>query len=60
MLLTKLSIAFLGMTLGGVTFLIAGLALFLTINQLQHGVMTAQTPAKQSSAVQYAQYPPQR
>ena len=60
MLLTKLSVAFLGLTLGGVTFLVAGLALFLTISQLQLGFMTARAPVTQSSAVQYAQYPPQQ
>jgi hypothetical protein len=53
---TKLGIAFVGLTLGGVTFLISGLAVSLMIGQFQHAVAPAAT---QASVVQYAQLPQQ-
>jgi hypothetical protein len=37
----KLSIFFLGVTVGGATFLMAGVALFLTIAQLQYSTLEA-------------------
>ena len=40
-MLTKLGILFLGMTVGGVTFLEVGFACFLTITQLQHRTLEA-------------------
>jgi hypothetical protein len=55
---TKLGIAFLGLSLGGVTFLISGLAVSLMIGQVQHTVIDARTPAPQASVLQYAQLPP--
>ena len=57
---TKLGVAFLGLTLGGVTFLICGVAISLMIGQLQQRVIEARGPAPQASAVQYAQFPPQQ
>jgi hypothetical protein len=52
---TKLGLAFLGMTVGGATFLIAGFAVFLTISQVQQRVIEARGPAAtQASPVQYA------
>ncbi len=56
----RLDIAFLGMTLGGVTFLVAGLATFLMVSQLQQRVIVARGPATQAGAIQYVQLPPQR
>jgi hypothetical protein len=53
---TKLGIAFLGMTVGGTTFLVTGLAVFLTISQLHNRSLEARGPAPQASAVQYAQF----
>ena len=57
---TKLGVALLGTTLGGVTFLISGLAVSLIIGQLQQRVIEARGPTPEASAVQYAQLPPQR
>ena len=37
----KLGILFLGVTVGGATFLVAGFALFLTIAQLQYSTLQA-------------------
>ena len=37
----KLGIFFLGVTVGGATFLVAGFALFLTIAQLQYSTLEA-------------------
>jgi hypothetical protein len=54
-MLTKLGIAFLGMTIGGATFLITGFAVFLTISQIQDRGLEARGPAPQASGVQYAQ-----
>jgi hypothetical protein len=60
-MLTKLGIALLGMTFGGVTFLITGLAVFLTISQVRdRAVLQAQAPAAAMTGVQYAQLPPER
>ena len=56
---TKLGLAFLGMTVGGAIFLIAGFAVFLTISQVQQRVIEARGPAAtQASPVQYAQLSP--
>ena len=58
---TKLGIALLGVTFGGVTFLITGLAVFLTISQLQErSTQYARAPGSAPAMVQYAQLPPQR
>ena len=58
---TELGTAFLGLTVGGVTFFIAGLAISLTIGQLQERVIEARAPAaNQASLVQYAQLPSER
>jgi hypothetical protein len=52
---TKLGIAFLGMTVGGATFLVTGLAVFLTISQLDVRGLEARGRAPQASGVHYAQ-----
>lgn len=50
---TKLGTAFLGMMVGGSTFLITGFAVFLAISQLQYRGLEARVT--QASGVQYAQ-----
>jgi len=54
---TKLGIALLGVTIGGVTFLVTGFAVFLTISQL-HDRSQARAPMVTATTVQYAQLPP--
>jgi hypothetical protein len=50
--LTKLNIFFLGLTVGGVTFVATGLASFLTISQLQYSTLQARaTQAVEASQV---------
>jgi hypothetical protein len=56
---TRLGIALLGVTVGGVTFLITGFAVFLTISQM-HDRTQARAPMVVASSVQVAQLPPQR
>jgi hypothetical protein len=55
---TKLGIALLGVTFGGVTFLITGLAVFLAISQLEERSQYARAPAASVAMTQYAQLPP--
>ena len=55
---TKLGTAFLGMMVGGSTFLITGFAVFLAISQLQYRGLEARVT--QASGVQYAQVSPLR
>jgi ribosomal protein S1 len=57
---TKLGIALLGVTFGGVTFLITGLAVFLAISQVQERSVYARAPATSVAMTQYAQLPPSR
>jgi hypothetical protein len=54
---TRLGIALLGLTCGGVTFLITGLLTFLVINGVQERTIQARTPAAETG-VQYAALPP--
>jgi hypothetical protein len=54
---TRLGIALLGLTCGGVTFLITGLLTFLVINGVQERAIQARAPAAQSGA-HYAALPP--
>jgi hypothetical protein len=54
---TRLGIALLGLTCGGVTFLITGLVAFLVINGMQERNIQAREPAVQPG-VQYAALPP--
>jgi hypothetical protein len=54
---TRLGIALLGLTCGGVTFLITGLLTFLVINGVQERTIQARAPAAQTG-VQYAALPP--
>jgi hypothetical protein len=54
---TRLGIALLGLTCGGVTFLITGLVAFLVINGMQDHSIQARGPVAESS-VQYAALPP--
>jgi hypothetical protein len=54
---TRLGIALLGMTCGGVTFLITGLAAFLVISGVQEHSLQARGPAAEAG-VQYAALPP--
>ena len=56
----KLGVAFLGMTVGGVTFLVMGLATYLTISQIQDRTMEARAPTTQQTLAQYAQVSNQR
>jgi hypothetical protein len=58
---SKLGIALLGMTFGGVTFLITGLAVFLSISQLQdRTIVDARATTAKAMIVHYAQLPPPR
>jgi hypothetical protein len=51
-MVTKLQIFFLGLTVGGATFLATGLASFLTISQLQYSTLQARaTQAIEASRV---------
>jgi hypothetical protein len=54
---TRVGIALLGLTCGGVTFLITGLLTFLVINGVQERTIQARTPAAETG-VQYAALPP--
>jgi hypothetical protein len=54
---TRLGIALLGLTCGGVTFLITGLLAFVVINGLQERTIQARLPAAETE-VQYAALPP--
>jgi hypothetical protein len=54
---TRLGIALLGLTCGGVTFLITGLLSFLLITGVQERAMQARGPAA-LTGVQYAALPP--
>jgi hypothetical protein len=54
----KLGTAFLGMMVGGSTFLITAFAVFLAISQLQYRGLEARVT--QASGVQYAQVSPLR
>ncbi|MBV9239107.1 MAG: hypothetical protein JOZ94_24975 [Xanthobacteraceae bacterium] len=54
---TRLGIALLGMTCGGVTFLITGLLAFLVINGMQEHSIQARAPLAETS-VRYAALPP--
>jgi hypothetical protein len=54
---TRLGIALLGLTCGGVTFLITGLVAFLVINGMQDHSLQARGPAAETG-VQYAALPP--
>ena len=54
---TKLGIALLGLTCGGVTFLITGLVAFLAISGMQDHSLQARGPAVETG-VQYAALPP--
>jgi hypothetical protein len=54
---TRLGIALLGLTCGGVTFLITGLLTFLMINGVQDRTVEARAPAAEAG-VQYAALPP--
>ncbi len=53
---TRLGIALLGLTCGGVTFLITGLLAFLVINGVQDHAIQARAPASETG-VQYAALP---
>jgi len=53
-MLEKLSIAFLGLAIGGTAFLVTGLAVFLTISRVEDRSLQAQAP-RQPTAAQYAQ-----
>ncbi len=53
---TRLGITLLGLTCGGVTFLITGLLAFLVINGMQERAIQARGPAV--TGVQYAALPP--
>jgi len=59
---SKLGIALLGMTFGGITFLITGFAVFLSISQVQDRAMIADARATNGKVaiVHYAQLPPPR
>jgi hypothetical protein len=57
---TRLGIALLGMTIGGVTFLVTGFAAFLAISQLHDHTQQARAPTMTTTTVQYAQLPEQR
>jgi hypothetical protein len=57
LMVTRLGIALLGLTFGGVTFLITGLLTFLVINGVQDRTMMARAPAA-PERVQYASLPP--
>jgi hypothetical protein len=51
-MLTKLNVFFLGLTVGGATFVATGLASFLTISQLQYSTLQARaTQAIEASQV---------
>jgi len=54
---TRLGIALLGLTCGGVTFLITGLLSFLVISGVQERTLQARRPAVETG-VQYAALPP--
>ncbi|MBV8510657.1 MAG: hypothetical protein JO289_10865 [Xanthobacteraceae bacterium] len=54
---TRLGIALLGLTCGGVTFLITGLVAFLVINGMQEHSIQARAPLAETS-VRYAALPP--
>ena len=54
---TRLGIALLGLTCGGVTFLITGLLAFLVINGMQDRSIQVRGPAVEIG-VQYAALPP--
>ena len=56
-MVTRLGIALLGLTCGGVTFLITGLLAFLVINGVQERAMLARGPVVQTGT-QYAALPP--
>jgi hypothetical protein len=56
---TGLSIALLGLTLGGVTFLVTGLSAYVAIAQLRdQSVVVARAPSPAATVVRYAQAPP--
>ena len=55
-MVTRLGIALLGLTCGGVTFLITGLLTFLMINGVQDRTVQARAPAAETG-VQYAALP---
>ncbi len=56
-MLTRLGIALLGLTCGGVTFLITGLIAFLLVNGVQERAIQARRPAA-ATGVHYAALPP--
>jgi hypothetical protein len=54
-----LGIALLGLTLGGVTFLVTGLSAYVAIAQLRdRAVVEARAPVPSATQVRYAQAPP--
>jgi hypothetical protein len=53
---TRLGIALLGLTCGGVTFLVTGLLTFLMISGMQERAIQARAPAAETG-VQYAALP---
>ena len=68
-MLTKLSVLFIGLTVGGAAFLMAGFASFLLVSQIQHATLQARaTQAVQENqvlannrpviVVHYAEYAP--
>ena len=56
-MVTRLGIALLGLTCGGVTFLITGLIAFLAINGMEEHAIQARRPVA-LTGVQYAALPP--
>lgn len=57
-MLTKACIAFFGMIVGGVSFLSAGFAVFLTIGQIENGAIAARAPAPHQEQAKFAQFLP--
>ena len=57
---TKLGTAFFGMIVGGLTFLVTGFAIFLSISQVEQAAVAARHPTPQTPPAQIAQLMPRR
>ncbi len=55
---SKIGTAFFGLIVGGVTFLITGFAVFLTIGQIEQRTIAARSPILQQQEEQFAQFAP--
>ncbi len=57
-MVTKLGIAFFGMIVGGVSFLITGFAVLLTISQIENRAIASRAAGPATEQAQFAQFMP--